>query len=91
MDSLLAIAPSALALLLAFTTRRVILSLLSAVVLGYAILNHYHPMNTAVAVFNEGIFAQLEGSNAQIIIVITPISGFIYLLEASSTMRAPME
>ncbi len=34
MDSLLAIAPSALALLLAFTTRRVILSLLSAVVLG---------------------------------------------------------
>ncbi len=88
MDSLLAIAPSALALLLAFTTRRVILSLLSAVVLGYAILNHYHPMNTAVAVFNEGIFTQLEGSNAQIIIVITIISGFIYLLEASSTMRA---
>jgi Na+/H+ antiporter NhaC len=88
MESILAIAPSALALLLAFTTRRVILSLLSAVVLGYAILNHYHPMNTAVAVFNEGIFTQLEGSNAQIIIVITIISGFIYLLEASSTMRA---
>lgn len=88
MESLLAIAPSALALILAFTTRRVILSLISAVVLGYAILNSYHPLNTAVAVFNEGIFPQLEGSNAQIIIVITLISGFIYLLEASSTMRA---
>jgi Na+/H+ antiporter NhaC len=88
MESILAVAPPALALFLAFTTRRVILSLLSAVVLGYAIANQYHPMNTAVAVFNEGLFAQLEGSNAQIIIVITLISGFIYLLEASSTMRA---
>ena len=88
MDSLLAIAPSALALILAFTTRRVILSLLSAVVLGYAILMNYHPLDTAVAVFNQGIFQQLEGSNAQIVIVITIISGFIYLLESSSTMRA---
>ena len=88
MDSLLAIAPSALALILAFTTRRVILSLLSAVVLGYAILMNYHPLDTAVAVFNQGIFQQLEGSNAQIIIVITIISGFIYLLESSNTMRA---
>jgi Na+/H+ antiporter NhaC len=79
MDSLLAIAPSALALMLAFTTRRVILSLLSAVVLGYAIIMQYNPLVTAVAVFNQGIFQQLEGSNAQIIIVITIISGFIYL------------
>ena len=88
MDSLLAIAPSAIALTLAFTTRRVILSLLSAVVLGYAIIMKFHPLDTAVAVFNNGIFQQLEGSNAQIVIVITIISGFIYLLEASSTMRA---
>ncbi len=88
MDSLLAIAPSALALTLAFTTRRVILSLLSAVVLGYAIIMQYHPLNTAVAVFNDGIFQQLQGSNAQIVIVITIISGFIYLLESSNTMRA---
>lgn len=88
MDSLLAIAPSAVALILAFTTRRVILSLLSAVVLGYAILMQYHPLDTAVAVFNNGIFQQLEGTNAQIVIVITIISGFIYLLESSNTMRA---
>jgi Na+/H+ antiporter NhaC len=88
MDSLLAIAPSAVALILAFTTRRVILSLLSAVVVGYAIVSHYHPLNTMVALFNDGIFQQLEGSNAQIVIVITIISGFIYLLEASNTMRA---
>lgn len=88
MDPILAIAPSVLALVLAFTTRRVILSLLSAVVFGYAIINQYNPLDTAVAVISEGIFEQLQGSNAQIIIVITIISGFIYLLEASSTMRA---
>jgi Na+/H+ antiporter NhaC len=88
MSSFLAVAPSLLALILAFTTKRVILSLLSAVILGYAILMQYHPLDTAVAVFNQGIFQQLQGSNAQIVIVITIISGFIYLLESSSTMRA---
>jgi Na+/H+ antiporter NhaC len=88
MDSLLAIAPSAVALILAFTTKRVILSLFCAVLAGYAIISHYHPLNTMIALFNDGIFQQLEGANAQIVIVITIISGFIYLLEASNTMRA---
>ncbi len=88
MDSFLAIAPSVLALILAFTTRRVILSLFSAVTLGFFILNGYSPLATSIAVFEKGIFQQLQGSNAQIVIVITVISGFIYLLEASSTMRA---
>ena len=88
MDSLLAIAPSLLALVMAFTTRRVILSLFSAVTLGFFILSGYRPLATSIAVFEQGIFQQLQGRNAQIIIVITVISGFIYLLEASSTMRA---
>ncbi len=88
MDSFLAIAPSLLALVLAFTTRRVILSLFSAVALGFFILSDYRPLASAIAIFEQGIFTQLQGSNAQIVIVITIISGFIYLLEASSTMRA---
>ena len=88
MESLLAISPSLLALVMAFTTRRVILSLFSAVALGFFILNDYQPLSTSIAVFEQGIFQQLQGSNAQIVIVITVISGFIYLLEASSTMRA---
>lgn len=88
MDSLLAIAPSLLALVLAFTTRRVILSLFSAVALGFFILNNFSPLAASIAVFEQGIFTQLQGSNAQIVIVITIISGFIYLLEASRTMRA---
>ena len=88
MESLLAISPSLLALVMAFTTRRVILSLFSAVALGFFILNDYQPLSTSIALFEQGIFQQLQGSNAQIVIVITVISGFIYLLEASSTMRA---
>ena len=88
MTSLLAISPALLALILAFTTRRVILSLLSAVFFGFLILNHYNPLNAAIALYREGIFQQLEGTNAQVVIVITIISGFIYLLEASDTMRA---
>jgi Na+/H+ antiporter NhaC len=88
MDSFLSIAPSLLALTLAFTTKRVIFSLFSAVTLGFFILNDYQFLATAVSIFETGIFQQLEGSNAQIIIVITIISGFIYLLEASNVMRA---
>lgn len=88
MDSLLAITPSAIALILAFTTRRVILSLLSAVLVGFFIISNFNPLQTMIALFNDGIFQQLEGTNAQIVIVITIISGFIYLLEASNTMRA---
>ena len=49
MTSLLAISPALLALILAFTTRRVILSLLSAVFFGFLILNHYNPLNAAIA------------------------------------------
>lgn len=88
MDAFLAITPSAVALVLAFTTRRVIFSLLSAVLVGFFIVSRYDPLQTMLALFNEGIFQQLEGTNAQIVIVITIISGFIYLLEASNTMRA---
>ncbi|MDA9902182.1 hypothetical protein N9D99_06675 [Gammaproteobacteria bacterium] len=88
MDSFLSIAPSLLALTLAFTTKRVIFSLFSAVTLGFFILNDYQVLTTAVSIFEKGIFLQLQGSNAQIIIVITIISGFIYLLEASNVMRA---
>ena len=80
MESLLAISPSLLALVMAFTTRRVILSLFSAVALGFFILNDYQPLSTSIALFEQGIFQQLQGSNAQIVIVITVISGFIYLL-----------
>ena len=88
MDSFLSIAPSLLALILAFTTKRVIFSLFSAVTFGFFILNDYQLLATAVSIFETGIFQQLQGSNAQIIIVITIISGFIYLLEASNVMRA---
>ena len=60
MESLLAISPSLLALVMAFTTRRVILSLFSAVALGFLILNDYALLSTSIAVFEQGIFQQLR-------------------------------
>ncbi len=60
MESLLAISPSLLALVMAFTTRRVILSLFSAVALGFLILNDYALLSTSIAVFEQGIFQQLQ-------------------------------
>ncbi|GIC78126.1 Na+/H+ antiporter NhaC family protein [Moritella sp. F3] len=88
MDYLLPLSPSLLALFLAFTTRRVILSLFCAVLLGSFILHDYAPIESVIAVYKDGIFNQLKGSNAQIVIVITIISGFIYLLESSKAMTA---
>lgn len=88
MDYILPLAPSLLALILAFTTRRVILSLFCSVLLGSFILHDYNPIQSIIAVYQDGIFQQLQGSNAQIIIVITIISGFVYLLESSKVMTS---
>nr|MDT0251851.1 Na+/H+ antiporter NhaC family protein [Endozoicomonas sp.] len=88
MDYILPLLPSLVALILAFTTRRVILSLFTAILLGSFIANDFNPLQAVIAVFKDGIFNQLQGSNAQIVIVITIISGFVYLLESSKTMGA---
>lgn len=88
MNEFLPLLPSILALFLAFTTRRVILSLFSSVILGMFIIHDYSPTESFIAVYKDGIFNQLSGSNAQIVIVITIISGFIYLLESSKAMSA---
>lgn len=86
---LLSIVPAVLALVLAFTTRHVILALGVAVISGMLILTKGHPVDTALMFLSDGPFAQLaKTSNAQIIIVITIISGFIYLVEQSGGMTA---
>ncbi|MCQ1057649.1 Na+/H+ antiporter NhaC family protein [Photobacterium sp. DNB23_23_1] len=86
---LLSIVPAVLALILAFTTRHVVLALGVAVISGMLILTKGHPVDTALMFLSEGPFIQLaSGSNAQIIIVITIISGFIYLVEQSGGMAA---
>lgn len=86
---LLSIVPAVLALILAFTTRHVVLALGVAVISGMLILTKGHPVDTALMFLSDGPFTQLaSGSNAQIIIVITIISGFIYLVEQSGGMAA---
>ncbi|MGF1703241.1 hypothetical protein L4D09_23395 [Photobacterium makurazakiensis] len=86
---LLSIVPAVLALILAFTTRHVVLALGVAVISGMLILTKGHPVDTALMFLTDGPFTQLaQTSNAQIIIVITIISGFIYLVEQSGGMSA---
>ncbi|PSW11374.1 hypothetical protein C9I98_24300 [Photobacterium sanctipauli] len=86
---LLSIVPAVLALILAFTTRHVVLALGVAVISGMLILTKGHPVDTALMFLSDGPFTQLaKTSNAQIIIVITIISGFIYLVEQSGGMAA---
>ncbi|MGF1723104.1 Na+/H+ antiporter NhaC family protein [Photobacterium nomapromontoriensis] len=86
---ILSIVPALLALVLAFTTRHVVLALGVAVISGMLILTKGHPADTVLMFLSDGPFAQLaKTSNAQIIIVITIISGFIYLVEQSGGMAA---
>ncbi|PML10554.1 hypothetical protein BCT86_00880 [Vibrio breoganii] len=86
---LLSIVPAILALILAFTTRHVVLALGVAVISGMLIITQGNPVDTALMFLTDGPFTQLaQTTNAQIIIVITIISGFIYLVEQSGGMKA---
>ncbi|MDA9557730.1 hypothetical protein N9R79_09575 [Vibrio sp.] len=85
----LSVVPPVLALILAFTTRHVVLALGVAVLSGMLILTGGNPVDTALMFLKDGPFAQLSSaSQSQIIIVITVISGFIYLVETSGGMAA---
>ena len=76
------------ALILALTTRHVILSLGVAVCCGSLIVKSGHPIDALLGLLRDGVFLQLaKPSNAQIIIVITLISGFVYLLEQSGGLK----
>jgi Na+/H+ antiporter NhaC len=85
----LSVVPAILALLLAFTTRHVVLALGVAVITGMMIITGGNFIDASQMMLVDGPFAQLaKSSNAQIVIVITIISGFIYLVEQSGGMKA---
>ncbi|WP_028116254.1 Na+/H+ antiporter NhaC family protein [Ferrimonas senticii] len=84
-----AVVPPLLALILAFTTRHVVLSLGVATFTGMLIIHGGQPVDALQGLLVDGPFTQLaQGGNAQIIVVITIISGFIYLVEQSGGMKA---
>ena len=85
----LSIVPPLLALALAIATRSVILSLGLGVLLGMILHCDFNPLRGLLAFFEQGIFVQLsQGSNAQVIILIMVIGGFVRLLESSGGMMA---
>lgn len=88
MQDFTAVVPPLIAIASAFITRRVILSLLLATLSGALLLNNFNPIESLIALFRDGIFLQLTGSNSQTLIVITIIAGFVFLLDSSNAMLA---
>jgi len=86
---ILSILPPILSVVLAIVTRKVILSLALGVFLGMTIYQGFNPFQGLISVVELGLFAQLsKPSNAQIIILIAIIGGFVYQLEASGGMES---
>ncbi len=80
--------PPLVALILALLTRRVLFALGAGVFVGMTLHADLNPIAGLIAVFEQGIFAQLsKGSNSQIVILIAVIGGFVYQLEKSGGME----
>ncbi len=87
--SFLSIVPPLLALLLAVTTRNVLLSLSVGVLLGMTMVNGWDPWSGLVDFFDRGLVAQLtDHANAEVVVIILIIGGFVHLLDRSGGMVA---
>jgi Na+/H+ antiporter NhaC len=87
--SILSLLPSVLTIVVAIVTRKVILSLGIGVFLGMTIVEGFNPVTGLVSVFEKGIFLQFtEGANAQIVVLICVIGGFVRQLDSSGGMLA---
>jgi Na+/H+ antiporter NhaC len=85
----LSVVPPILAIVFAVVTRNVLISLGFGVYLGMVIASGWDPFAGLAAFVEKGVFAQLaKPSNAQIVIIISAIGGFVYLLEKSGGMRS---
>ena len=83
------ITPPILALVLAIATRNVLVSLGVGVTLGMIIVNGFHPWQGLLDVFERGIIAQLtEAANAEMVLIILVIGGFVHLMDRSGGMAA---
>ena len=83
------ITPPILALVLAIATRNVLVSLGVGVTLGMIIVNGFHLWLGVLDVFERGIIAQLtEAANAEMVLIILVIGGFVHLMDRSGGMAA---
>ena len=85
--NLLSVVPPLLALVMAIATRNVLVSLGVGVFLGMTIVDGFNPLAGAVDFFEKGVLAQLgQGANAEVVVLIMAIGGFVHLLERSGGM-----
>jgi len=86
---ILSILPPVLSIFLAILTRNIMLSLTIGAFSGALILANFNPFFAIAELVEKYIFIQItSGSNAQIIVIMFAIGGFIHLLDKSGGARA---
>lgn len=81
--------PPILAVALAFLTKNVILSLFVSLFSGCLILAYGNPWTALQTTFSDYLFVDMtSGSNAQTIVLMAVIGGFVALVEKSGGARA---
>jgi len=87
--NVLSVVPPLLALGLAVATRNVLLSLSLGVLLGMTIVDGFNPVLGFLDFFERGVLLQLtERSNAEVVIIILVIGGFVLLIDRSGGMAS---
>ena len=86
---LLSLIPPILAVALAFATKNVVLSLFIALFSGCLIVSMGNPWAALQITFSDYLFVDMtSGSNAQTIVLMAVIGGFVALVEKSGGARA---
>ena len=86
---LLSLIPPILAVVLAFATKNVVLSLFIALFSGCLIVSMGNPWAALQITFSDYLFVDMtSGSNAQTIVLMAVIGGFVALVEKSGGARA---
>ncbi|GAK82469.1 predicted lysine transporter NhaC family [Vibrio ponticus] len=92
-DSLMSVIPPVLAVILAVTTRRVLLSLGAGIIAGALMLNHFSPLETAHYLFGKVLSlvwadGALNSENANMIIFMLLLGALISLMSVSGATQA---
>lgn len=85
----LSLIPAILAVVLAFWTKNVIISLMASLFVGCLITAGWNPWNAMQVMFSDHLFVDMTGSsNAQTIIMMSFVGGFVALIEATGGAKA---
>ncbi|WP_237605187.1 Na+/H+ antiporter NhaC family protein [Salinicoccus sp. ID82-1] len=86
---MLSLLPVIIAILLAFVTKNVILSLFLGALTGVFIINGLHPIDSVTTFIGDYVFVQLtDNYNAAVIALLVFIGGFVSLMEKSGGAMA---